>query len=100
VSKGERKRKSESKTEANTVNTMTKISAESFLDQAIQALTVVDAPALQRLESAAHTIAPPIDPTRYLKERAVFVALLGATGRNLRLLRRVSELRTHTTYAH
>ena len=62
--------------------------ADDFLDNVIAALTASDAAALRRLESAAPAVAAPRSRAAYLRKRAAFAALLHATARNLRLLRR------------
>lgn len=66
------------------------ISADTFLDRVIQALIAVDSTALRELESAAAHTAPPESLPNYLNKRATLAALLDASARNLRLLRRIA----------
>lgn len=66
------------------------VPADEFLDQVISALIRVDAATLQQLESLASGVAAPRNFERFVQNRAVFAALLDATARNLRLLRRVT----------
>jgi len=62
--------------------------ADDFLDDVIAALTISSAASLRRLESAAPGVAAPRSRVRYFEKQAVLAALLDATARNLRLLRR------------
>lgn len=82
------------------MNPAIQIPADQFLDQAIAALIAADAAALRRLEAAASTVALPRNRIGYQARRATFAALLDATGRNLRFLRRVSGKPTANIYAH
>jgi hypothetical protein len=66
------------------------IPADHFLEQAIAALTVADSSALRQLEASVLTVAAPRNRTAYAARRATFAALLDATARNLRFLRRVT----------
>ncbi|MFZ0663295.1 MAG: hypothetical protein WAM66_11430 [Acidobacteriaceae bacterium] len=72
------------------------IPVDDFLDQALSALITTDASMLRRLESAAPTVAAPVSRARYLKDRDTFAALLEATGRNLRFLRRATQRQPHS----
>lgn len=74
------------------------IPADTFLDQAIAALIAADVSTLCRLEDAASTVAAPVSRARYLKNRDMFAALLEATGRNLRFLRRATERQSTVLY--
>lgn len=65
------------------------IPADSYVDQVLSALTRGDAAALRRLESAASSVAPPLHPTRYVQQHSTLGALIDATARNLRFVRRV-----------
>jgi hypothetical protein len=65
--------------------------ADDLIDQVISALTVSDAAALSQLESAASSVAPPRRHAQYFQKRATFAALLDASARNLRLLRRFAH---------
>ncbi|MGH9586278.1 MAG: hypothetical protein ACRD3F_04965 [Acidobacteriaceae bacterium] len=69
----------------------TQIPADQLLEEAITALVTVDAAALSRLADSVSNAAMPISQNGYRQNRDVFVALLDATGRNLRLLRRATE---------
>lgn len=64
--------------------------ADYFLDQVITALAAADAPALRRLEAAAPMVAAPLNHARYTRNHAALTALLDASARNLRLLRRAT----------
>jgi hypothetical protein len=79
------------------MSTRANIPAETFLDEVITALIRSDALALRQLEAAA--ITPPVDRSRYLAKYAVLASLLIGTGRNLRLLRRVQQLKARNSYA-
>ena len=65
------------------------IQADTFLDQVIEALTAADAATLRRLEATATHVAAPASPAGYLAKRATLAALLEASARHLRLIRRV-----------
>lgn len=66
------------------------IPADQLLNRVIAALTVGDAPGLRTLESLAPQATVPLSRARYVKQRAVYTALLAATARNLRVLRRAA----------
>ncbi|HTV04973.1 MAG TPA: hypothetical protein VME86_06355 [Acidobacteriaceae bacterium] len=70
------------------MNALQPIPADLLLDKAILALTFADAAELNRLERIAPAVIAPVDEARCLNQRAVFAALLDASARNLRLLRR------------
>jgi hypothetical protein len=72
------------------------IPADTFLDRVIHALTAVDSDTLRELESAAAHTAPPESLPGYLNKRATLAALLDASARNLRLLRRIAG--RHSSY--
>ena len=72
------------------MNTLQNIPADQFLDEVIFALTFTDASALGRLESVASEVAEPVDLVRYANQRAALAALLDASARNLRLMRRAA----------
>lgn len=73
------------------MNATQKIPADQFLDEAIRALTFADLAELKRLEMVSPKVASPIDAARYWTQRAVFAALLDASGRNLRLFHRAAR---------
>lgn len=66
------------------------IPADGFLDQVIAALTAADAATLRQLEATATHVAAPANQSEYLQKHATLAALLEASARNLRLLRRVT----------
>jgi len=72
------------------MSTPAQIPADGFLDQVIAALTAVDAAALRQLEATATHVAAPASPAGYLAKHATLAALLEASARNLRLIRRVT----------
>lgn len=74
------------------------IPADYFLEQAISALACADASELSRLAACASSAAMPVSRSRYQKNRDIFFALLGATGRHLRLLHRATERKSSNFY--
>ncbi|HTW44897.1 MAG TPA: hypothetical protein VMD58_05080 [Acidobacteriaceae bacterium] len=82
------------------MNTSQNISADLFVDQVIVALTRADAAALGRLEAAAPSVSAPIDLLRYTSQRATLAALLDASARNLRLMRRAAGRRSDAASPH
>ena len=78
------------------MSTAAQISADTLLDRVIQALTAIDAATLGELESAAAHVAQPESLPGYLHKRAALAALLDASARNLRLLRRIAG--RHSSY--
>ena len=67
------------------------ISVDGFLDQVIAALTAADAATLRQLEATALHVGAPASPAGYLAKHATLGALLEASARNLRLIRRVTS---------
>jgi len=67
------------------------IPADRFLDQAISALEAADASALDRLAGDVFSVAMPVNQAHYRRNRETFAALMEATGRNLRVLRRATK---------
>jgi hypothetical protein len=72
--------------------------ADAFLDHIIAALTAADAATLRRLEAAASSITPPLNHAAYLEKRATLAALLAASARNLRFLRRITGKQSAILY--
>lgn len=72
------------------MSTSAQIPADRFLDQVVAALIAAEAAALRELEAAAPHVAAPASPAGYLQKHATLAALLEASARNLRLLRRVT----------
>ncbi len=72
--------------------------ADHFLGQAISALEYADPLELGRLAACASSVAVPVSRLRYRQNREIFVALLRATGRNLRLLHRATEHKSSDYY--
>lgn len=72
------------------MSTSAQIPADGFLDRVIAALTAVDAATLRQLEATASHVAAPASSAGYLAKHATLAALLEASARNLRLIRRVT----------
>jgi hypothetical protein len=70
------------------MDTTAPIPADVFLDRVIAALAATDARELRKLEAAASGVAMPASRSEYMRKRATLAALLSATARNLRILRR------------
>lgn len=67
-----------------------RIPADQLQEATILALRMGDAATLESLVQAAAAAAAPEDMAKYGSQRAVLAALLEASARNLRLLRRVA----------
>lgn len=74
------------------------IPADEFLDRVFAALIAADVDDLHWLEAQAPYVAAPRNQTRFLRNRAIFAALLEISARNLRLFRRVSERQAPEIY--
>lgn len=74
------------------------IPADEFLDQVFTALIAADVDNLQRLERQAPFVAAPRNEVRFVRNRAIFAALLEMTARNLRLLHRISDRKSAEIY--
>lgn len=74
------------------------IPADEFLDQVFTALIAADVRDLQRLESQAPFVVAPKSEMRFIRNRAIFAALLEMSARNLRLLRRISSTQSSDLY--
>lgn len=80
------------------MNTLTKLPADRFLDQAISALVSGDNSSMAMLANSVSTVAKPVSVAAYLRNRGIYLALLEETGRNLRLLLRAAEQRRADFY--
>jgi hypothetical protein len=73
--------------------------ADDFLDEAMMALIATDAARLRQLAVLAPAVAAPRSRAAYVRKHAAFAALLKASARNLRFLRRVTQKRFPDLYA-